>query len=195
MTNKKDKHYVDNLEFYHEMTEWVKTCEIAEQNEESRPQLTNALGEKIMKVCEGTAYRYNFNQYTYADEFSLDAIENCVRYAHKFNYVKYKSPYSYFSRIAWQAAVRRIQKEDKMWKTKIRYVMNAGIDDFISELQSQDKNDQFDNDYIEFLQTMYDDKDVDVVVEKTKRNRNKVKDNSLENLFEDEVNDKKVNDK
>lgn len=182
---KKDNHYVDNAVFNQEMIVWVKECEDAFDKGEQRPQVTNSIAEKIIKVCEGTAYRHNFNQYTYADEFALDAIENCVRYAHKFDYVNYKSPYSYFSRIAWQACVRRIQKEDKQWKTKLRYTMNIDISGVLNELQEHDNGVQYDNDYITFLQQLNDDKQIDLTVtEKKKRKRNIKVDNSLENSFE-----------
>jgi len=189
MTEKQntDNHYVNNAEFYSEMTEWVNICEDAFEKGEPRPQLTTPLAEKIIKVCEGTAYRYNFNNYTYADEFAADAIENCVRYAHKFNYVKYTSPYSYFSRIAWQAAVRRIQKEDKQWKTKLRYTMNADIEGVLSELQEQDNGVQYDNEYIKFLQQLNDDKNIDLTVEKKKkRTRTTKNNNSLESYLDDD---------
>lgn len=190
MTEKKDsdKHYVDNAVFYQEMTEWVKLCEDAFEKGDPRPQIPHSIAEKIMKVAEGTAYRHNFNRYTYNDEFVADAIENCVRYAHKFNYIKYNSPYSYFSRISWQAAVRRIQKEDKQWKTKLRYIMNADFEGVMNELQSQDSGTQFDNEYISYLKQLNDDKDIDLTVEKKKkRTRNKNNENSLEGLLEDDI--------
>jgi len=185
---KPDNHYVDNAVFYTEMIEWVKSCEDAFEKGDSRPQLTQPLAEKIIKVCEGTAYRYNFNNYTYADEFAADAIENCVRYAHKFNYVDYKSPYSYFSCIAWQAAVRRIQKEDKQWKTKLRYTMNADLEGVLNELQEQDNGVQYDNEYIKFLQQLNDDKNIDLTVQTKKKRTRKPKnsDNSLEKYIDND---------
>lgn len=183
-----DKHYVDNAEFYAEMTDWVKLCEDAHEKGEPRPQVPHSIAEKIMKVAEGTAYRHNFNRYTYNDEFVADGIENCIRYAHRFNYKKYKSPFSYFSTICWQAAVRRIQKEDKQWKTKLRYTMNADIEGVLNELQSQDSGSHYDNEYIDYLKQLNDDKDIDLTVEKKKRNRNK-DENSLEGLLEDDKED------
>lgn len=185
-TKTPSNHYVDNAVFYQEMTVWVKTCEDAFDKGEVRPQLTDSLGGMIIKVCEGVAYRYNFNNYSYRDEFALDAIENCVRYAHKFNYEKYKSPYSYFSRIAWQASVRRLQKEDKLWKTKIRYIMNAGIEDVLNEIQDQDSNTPYDNEYVKFLQKIYDEKIVDVSVDKKQKRTRTGKKNSLETYFDDD---------
>ena len=88
----KPNYYIDNAEFYAEMTEWVKLCEDAFEKGESRPQLNDAISKKIMLLCEGMSHRYNFGNYTFRDEFVLDGIENCIRYAHNFDYVKYKSP-------------------------------------------------------------------------------------------------------
>lgn len=182
---KKDNHYVDNKLFYQEMKEWVKTCEVAKSKDLPRPQLTESISIMIMKVAKGTAYRHNFNQYTYADEFVLDAIENCVRYAHNFDYVKYNSPYSYFGRISWQAAVRRIQKEDIQWKTKLRYIMNFDIEGVINELQDHDSGVKYDNDYIKFLRNLNDEKQIDLTVTKKEKRKRKIKtDNSLESSFD-----------
>lgn len=183
---KNDRHYVNNVEFYEELIPWLKECEIAFSNDNPRPQIPTSIAEKIIKVCAGTAQRYNFNSYTFQDEFIADGVENCVRYAHKFDYINYKSPYSYFGRIAWQACVARIEKEDKQWRTKLKYAMNAEIEGVLHELQSQDSSNKYDNEYIKFLQALNDEKGIDLTFEpKTKRKRIKKVDNDLEEYFEE----------
>jgi DNA-directed RNA polymerase specialized sigma24 family protein len=51
--------------------------------------------------------------YTYRDEMVADAIENCVSAAHSFDPDKSNNPFAYFTQIAWNAFIRRIQKEKK----------------------------------------------------------------------------------
>jgi len=188
---KKSNHYVDNKVFYTEVKEYVQQCEELEKkgadirDPQQRPRISDSIGLKIIKVCEGVMRRPNFIGYTFRAEFEGDAIENCIKYAHRFDYIKYNSPFAYFSFIAWQAAVRRIQKEDKQWKTKMRYIMNAGIDDVMSELQEHDTGKNFDNDYIDFMQKIYDTKDIDLTVEKKKKKTKKDSTESLEGLFGD----------
>lgn len=185
----KNKHYVDDVEFYNEVKEYVQACEELEKQgidiriPKNRPKISDSIGLKIILVCEGVMRRPNFIGYSYSDEMALDATENAIRYLHRFNYTKYDSPYSYVGFIAWQAGVRRLQKEDKLWKTKMRFVMNAGIDDVMSELQDHDSGKTFDNDYIDFMQKIYDTKDVDLTIKK--KTKKVKKETNLEDMFDD----------
>lgn len=185
----KSKHYVDDAEFYQEVKDYVQACEELEKQgvdiriPKNRPKISDSIGLKIILVCEGVMRRPNFIGYSYSDEMALDAEENAIRYLHRFDYVKYDSPYSYVGFIAWQAGVRRLQKEDKLWKTKMRYIMNAGIDDVMSELQGHDAGTVFDNDYVDFMQKIYDTKDVDLTIKKKPKKKKEV--SNLEGLFDE----------
>lgn len=186
MTNKDttSSHYVNNEELYKAIKIWLVTCQEAEDNELPRPKVTEYIGDKIMKIAIGMSTRYNFGNYTFRDQFPSAGIEHCIRYAHKFDAINYKSPFNYFSQICWQACVRVIQKEDRQWKTKLRYTMNAGVDDLITEMQSHDSGQKYDNDYLSFLQKLNDDKDIDLTVDAKKKRGPRTSKNSLEEYFD-----------
>lgn len=153
--SKKSNNYIDNKEFYAEMVEYIKECEIATSNEQSRPNPSDSICLKIMAICNNLSKRHNFSGYPYKDIMVGDAIENCIRYIDRFNYVKYNSPYAYFTTIAWQSFVNRINQEKQEFRKKIKYIHNLSVDQVFSDLQDHDNAEDFDNDYVKFLQENY----------------------------------------
>ena len=123
---KKD-HYVDNKVFYKEMVEWKQLCKDAEESDESRPPITNYIGECFMNIAEHLSRKANFMNYPYREEMVSDGIENCLMYAHNFDPEKSKNPFSYFTQIIYYAFLRRIEKEKKQAYIKLK--MTELLDD------------------------------------------------------------------
>ena len=85
-TDKQKKpHYVNNKEFLQAMIDWKATVLEAEANDESRPQVTNYIGECFLKIANHLSYRPNFINYTYREEMISDGIENCLQYIDNFD--------------------------------------------------------------------------------------------------------------
>ena len=82
---KKKPHYVNNKEFLQAMIDWKATVAEAEANDESRPQVTNYIGECFLKIANHLSYRPNFINYTYREEMISDGIENCLQYIDNFD--------------------------------------------------------------------------------------------------------------
>lgn len=122
----KSNHYSNDGEFYLEMVDWIAKCDLAKANEEPLPPITESIGRNIWIIVHGLARRPNFSRYTWKYLMIDDAIENCVKYLHNFDPVKYKSPYSYINMIAWQAFVRRIKKEKKDLASHKDYIKSLG---------------------------------------------------------------------
>jgi hypothetical protein len=116
---KKD-HYIDNKAFYTQMVEWKQLCKDAEESDESRPPITNYIGECFMNIAEHLSRKANFMNYPYREEMVSDGIENCVMYAHNFDPEKSKNPFSYFTQIIYYAFLRRIEKEKKQAYIKLK---------------------------------------------------------------------------
>jgi len=123
---KKD-HYIDNKAFYKEMVEWKQLCKDAEESDESRPPITNYIGECFMNIAEHLSRKANFMNYPYREEMVSDGIENCLMYAHNFDPEKSKNPFSYFTQIIYYAFLRRIEKEKKQAYVKLK--MTELLDD------------------------------------------------------------------
>lgn len=179
MSEKQKNHYVDNAEFYSEMRDYIYACRESEKNGEEYPRIPNSIGQKIWLVAHNLAYKPNFINYTFKEEMIGDAIENSIRYIKNFNPDKYNNAHAYFTTISWQAFVRRIQKEDKQFRTKVKYVMNMGVDNIMAEIQSHDAGENFDNTYIDYLQDIYDKIETKEKEKKEKAEKKKGDDSSV----------------
>ena len=160
-TDKKKKpHYVNNKEFLQAMIDWKTTVVEAEANDESRPQVTNYIGECFLKIANHLSYRPNFINYTYREEMISDGIENCLQYIDNFDPEKSKNPFAYFTQIIYFAFVRRITREKKQSKIKDRLLKRSNIEDMIMVQEHDDAGD-YQRQFMDFLQqyNFSDDKD------------------------------------
>tara|TARA_R100000231_G_scaffold136838_1_gene112529 strand:- start:640 stop:1182 length:543 start_codon:yes stop_codon:yes gene_type:complete len=120
MAKAKKEHYVDNEKFFQAMCEWKKEVIEADDLGESRPPVSEYIGECFMKIAEHLSYKPNFINYEYREEMIGDGIENCLMYAHNFDPEKSKNPFSYFTQMIYYAFLRRIQKEKKQMYVKYK---------------------------------------------------------------------------
>ena len=95
-TEKKKVHYVDNKKFLSAIVERKEQLKDAEEADESKPQISNYLGECILKIANHLSYRPNFINYTYKEEMISDGIENCLQYIDNFDPEKSKNPFCLF---------------------------------------------------------------------------------------------------
>ena len=130
------------------MKEYKKKCVEAEEAGDSKPRVTNYIGECFLKIANGLSYRPNFINYTYRQEMISDGIENCLQYLNNFNPATSNNPFAYFTQIIYYAFIRRIQKEKKQTTIKQRMIQEANYDDMA--LQPGEDRD-FKNQFTEFL--------------------------------------------
>ena len=151
-TDKQKKpHYVNNKEFLQAMSDWKATVLEAEANDESRPQVTNYIGECFLKIANHLSYRPNFINYTYREEMISDGIENCLQYIDNFDPEKSKNPFAYFTQIIYFAFVRRITREKKQSKIKDKLLKSSNLEDMIM-VQEHDDAGAYQKQFMEFLQ-------------------------------------------
>ncbi len=143
-------HYVDNKKFLEAMIEYRARCTNAEEQKESKPDVTNYIGECFLKIANHLSYRPNFINYTYRDDMISDGIENCLQYMSNFNPDKSKNPFAYFTQIIYFAFIRRIQKEKKQMQIKSKLIANIGVENMMDQLAGDDK--QYQSQLLDFLQ-------------------------------------------
>ena len=152
---KKDKkkavHYVNNKEFLEAIIERKELIAEAEAADEPTPQISNYLGECILKIANHLSYRPNFINYTYKEEMISDGIENCLQYISNFNPEKSSNPFAYFTQIIYFAFIRRITKEKKQSKIKDRLLKRSNIEEMIA-VQDHDDAGLYQQQYNEFLE-------------------------------------------
>ena len=124
-------------------------CNEAESCGDPKPQISNYLGECILKIATKLANRPNFINYSYKDDMILDGIENCIQYFNNFDPTKSSNPFSYFTQIIYFAFLRRIDKEKKQSYIRGKLIRDNTIETF--ETQDHD-GDDFENSYVGFMQ-------------------------------------------
>jgi hypothetical protein len=85
--------------------------------------ISNELAEMISKISNKLSYAPNFINYSYREEMVGDGIIRMMKalIAKKYNHVKGTNPFSYFTRIAFNAFRNRIKKEKKIHETHEKY--------------------------------------------------------------------------
>ena len=149
-TDKKKVHYVDNKQFLAAIVERKEQIREAESVGEPKPQISNYLGECILKIANHLSYRPNFINYTYKEEMISDGIENSLQYIDNFDPEKSKNPFAYFTQIIYYAFIRRIAKEKKQQKIKDKILKRSNIQDMIV-VQAHDDEADYQTQYIDFI--------------------------------------------
>ena len=182
-----NNHYINNDEFYQAMIKYRKQLLVAEESGTPKPRTPDYIAECIMKIANHLSYKPNFSGYTFREEFVLDAIENCLAKVDKFDPDKSNNPFWYFTKISHNAFVRRILEERKQTYIKGKIVASLPFDIF--DIQAQDTDNSYANEFIELLQEhgAYND-----VVEKedqriAKKKAKKASQANLTPLFEEDI--------
>jgi len=145
------KHYVNNKTLFEEMVKFKEKAKQAEEEGRQLPQIPNYVGECFLMICNKLSTKPNFMGYSYRDDMIADAIENCVVAAHSFDPEKSSNPFAYFTQIAWNAFIRRIQKEKKQSYIKHKNFINSNLMDGLNEeisITGQSIHNEYSDDII-----------------------------------------------
>lgn len=172
------KHYVDNEKFLEALKERKNLLRIAEEAGEEPPQISNYLGECILKIATHLSYKSNFINYTYREDMVLDGVQTCIQYLDNFDPEKSSNPFAYYTQIIYYAFIRRIHKEKKQSYIKSKLIQDIAFESF--EVGEHDEDGSFTNAYVDFLRTHSEP------VELPAPKKKKKKENSLENFMDEE---------
>ena len=108
----KKKFYVDPKEFDTEIMNYYDTG-----------VMSNNLAEMVSKISHKLSFASNFINYSYREEMAGDGIIRMMKalIAKKYNKDKGTNPFSYFTRIAFNAFRNRIKKEKHIHETHEKY--------------------------------------------------------------------------
>ena len=99
------KYYVCPKEFDDAIIEYYNTGKLADN-----------LAIMVSNIANKLSYSPNFINYSYKSDMIgyavIEMIEALI--AKKYNHAKGKNPFSYFTRIAWNAFLKRIKKEKRL---------------------------------------------------------------------------------
>jgi hypothetical protein len=109
--------------------------------------LTNELAEMVSKIAHKLSYASNFINYTYREDMVGDALIRMFKalMSKKYDRIKGTNPFSYFTRIAFNAFRNRIKKEKHINETHLKYQEELIM---ISENQNifKNKKNMYSND-------------------------------------------------
>ncbi len=172
MRKKKVKaNYVDNTKFSEALGRFRVTEQTLRQHEEG-----SYIGECIMKICQNLSLSKNFIGYTFREEMIEDAIENCIRYVRNYDPDFSKYAFSYFSRIAYFAFIRRIKKEQEVQRVKFTVMSDSTELTNIINKHADNPNNADMQIFVNQIQSLMAENDGFVEIkEKPKRAKRKVK--------------------
>jgi hypothetical protein len=108
----KEKFYVDPKEFDEQIMNYYKSNKIDDK-----------LADMISKISYKLSFAGNFINYSYREEMVGDGIIRMMKalISKKYNRAKGTNPFSYFTRIAFNAFRNRIKKEKHLHETHEKY--------------------------------------------------------------------------
>lgn len=125
------RNYINNKDLYIHMVEHS----IKLKNNKNA-EITNYIGQAIILICNNLSKKINFVGYSYKSDMISDAICDCVAAVNNFNPEKTQNPFAYFTQIAWNAFIRRIDKEKKQTAIKHKNYLNSMLNIKIQEGES-----------------------------------------------------------
>lgn len=119
--------YLNNKHLYGLMIRYRNSLEESKENKTSPPKIPNDIGKSIALICSRLINKSNFSGYSsqYREEMVSDAMMDCVAAIDNFDPDKTNNPFAYFTQIAWNAYIRRIQKEKKQQYIKLKNYENT----------------------------------------------------------------------
>ena len=122
---RKKNNYINNKTLYGAMIHHKNEVDEAIKEGKTPPSAPRYIGESILLICNNLAKKPNFSGYTYKHDMISDGIMDCVAAIDNFNPDKTNNPFAYFTQIAWNAFLRRIQKEKKQTYIKHKNFENS----------------------------------------------------------------------
>ena len=149
MKKKKTVHYVNNRQMYDTMKVYIKAVRKSKREKGEPPRVPEYIGECLYLICNKLALKPQFSGYTWREEMVSDGIENCIVAVDNFDPRKSDNPFAYFTMIAWNAFIRRIQKEKKQTYIKHKNMQNNFVvDELMAEFGVAAASDQKSDDVI-----------------------------------------------
>ena len=110
--SEKEKYYVNPQEFDEEIVKYYDSGVMSDN-----------LAQMVSKIAHKLSYAPNFINYTYREEMVGDGIIRMFKAltTKKYDRVKGTNPFSYFTRIAFNAFRNRIKKEKHLRETHEKY--------------------------------------------------------------------------
>lgn len=109
----RQRNFINNQDLYEALIKYNQRLKYCISAEIPKPQISDYIGQSILLICNNLARRPNFSGYSYKEDMISDAVIFCLRAVDNFDPEKTNNPFGYFTQVAWNAFIQRIQKEKK----------------------------------------------------------------------------------
>jgi hypothetical protein len=126
---KKPINYISNRHLYGVLIHYKNEIIEAKEKNLPLPSIPRDVGMAIDLICTNLLKKSNFSGYSpqYKEEMKGDAQLDCVQAVDNFDPDRTNNPFAYFTQIAWNAFIRRIQKEKKQQYIKQKNYENKFV--------------------------------------------------------------------
>jgi hypothetical protein len=161
MIAKKPVNYVNNKEFSLAVVDYVKSVNLAKEQEKPVPIVPDYIALSFLKISEGLSHKSNFIRYTYREEMVMDGVENCLRAILNYNIdaaTRTGTPnaFSYFTQICFYAFLRRLAKEKKQQEIKFRFIEMASVEDLMQIDSLSEYDAAINQPFVDYLRDRID---------------------------------------
>lgn len=150
--NKKANDYINNKKFHEALVDYGKQRRKAKREKREEPIPSKYIGECILLICNRLSLNKNFIGYSFRDEMILDGIEKGSAAIRNFDPKNYNNPFAYFTQIAFNAFIARINREKKQGAIKHRNFINT----YVLDSEFVNNADPVNDSVNEFLQKFED---------------------------------------
>lgn len=148
---KKRKPFIDNKRLYTDLVRYRSVCEDADRDGKDRPRIPDAIGADLQKIVHRLGLMPNFAKYPFWEEMIDDGLENCIYAVDKFDPDRSTYPFSFFSQVAYNAFIRRINKEKKQLYIKHKLLEQFVVSNMHDVGLDQGAVEALDNPYMNEL--------------------------------------------
>lgn len=124
---KKKRNYINNKSAKEEFIKYRELLNKTIAEGKPKPRIPEYIGGMILLICNNLAKRPNFSGYSYIHDMIDDGIIDCTAAVDNYDPTSTFTPFAYFTRVAWNAYVRRIFKEKKQNYTKHKNYEYAAV--------------------------------------------------------------------
>jgi hypothetical protein len=110
---KKKKNYINNKTAKEEFIKYRELLNQCVSAGKPKPKISPYIGQCIILICNNLAKRPNFSGYSFIQDMIDDGIIDCTAAVDNYDPTSTFTPFAYFTKVAWNAFVRRIFKEKK----------------------------------------------------------------------------------
>ena len=105
--------YINNRKLHDTLVAWKSACRAAQDEQRPNPDTPRYVAEAVMLIARRLATKSQFCMWPWVEDMIADAMLACFKAVRLFDPTKSQNPFAYFTQVAWNAFLARINAERK----------------------------------------------------------------------------------